>query len=196
MGLKEILKAARADIGIALGVEDDGPLDAKNFAKVLFIAKRAEGIACAEGRGDELVVQNQALRDLEGKAPLTCAALTASLTGGDLLVAARLRELEADRQKVLEASRELQNYESRLGQHARALGSGSAPMLSLGSGDKPTEPAPEGETHEAEFEDAEDIPPPPRMPALDLPRDAEAVADAEIEGENEKRKTHPDQYRL
>lgn len=197
MGLKEILSAARADIGIVLGVDDDArPLDARAFAKALFIAKRAENIASADGRGDEFVVLNTALRELEGKAPLTCAALVASLTGGDLLVQAKLREIESDRKKVLEASRELQNYEKRLDQFALTAGSA---VRQLGSGDKRDEGVVQGEFDEGDEEASvaeEDLPDPPRPPALDLPRDAEAVADEEIEGEHAKSKVHPDAYRI
>lgn len=205
MALNEILDAARDDILETLGLREGSngwsvcveALDARTFAKVLFLARRAELIACAEGRGDELVVQAEALKELEGKAPKMCAALVDSLTGGSHLVKARLRQLEEDQAKVLRAAAELRGYEQQLGQRALALASGDKPRV-LSSGTPRTEPAPppddvvEGEL-EPEPYTAEDAPDPPE---LDLPRDPHAAADAEIELENERRKTHPDKYRF
>jgi hypothetical protein len=133
MALKEILDAVREDIIAALGghaveglgmVSGDGPLDARTFARVFYIAQRAEAMACAEDRPDELSTQTRCLSELEGKAPRTCEAIKEALTGGNHLVKEALRQLERDRKLVLEAGRELRHAEEALNTRTLALGSG------------------------------------------------------------------------
>lgn len=134
MALKEILDAARQDIVAAMGghaveglgmvTDDSKPLDARTFARVFYIAARAESMACAEDRPDELPVQTRCLSELEGKAPRTCEAIKESLVGGNHLVKEALRRLEADRKLVLEAGRELRRGEEALNTRTLALGAG------------------------------------------------------------------------
>lgn len=181
MGLKEILDAAREDIFNALGFIEGGhpmfdlerKLDQRDFVRVLYIAKRAEAMACAEDRPDELVVQTTALKELEGKAPRTCKAIVDALTGGNHLVKEKLRQVAEDQEKVRRAADELRGYEQALGQRALALASGDAmralpaPRETKDPSDEtkgplnetrntPTEPAPPPEVIEAELEPAED----------------------------------------
>jgi len=194
MALREILEAAAADICVELGREDGVEYvafnhDARTFARVLYIAKRAEAMACAEDRVDELRVQTECLRELEGKAPLTVAAIQESLTGGNYLVKERLRQLEVDRAKITAATRELKSYEANLTSRSLALTSGSNEVgsrLALVS-QNVVQGELEGDDEQDEGERL-DLPEPP---AMDLPRDPEEDADAEIERENEGRKEDP-----
>jgi len=189
MALREILEAAAADICVELGREDGVEYvafnhDARTFARVLYIAKRAEAMACAEDRVDELRVQTECLRELEGKAPLTVAAIQESLTGGNYLVKERLRQLEADRAKITAATRELKSYEANLTNRSLALTAGGSEVgarLALVSQN----------VVQGEFEDEGDEIDLPEPPAMDLPRDPEEDADAEIERENAGRKEDP-----
>jgi hypothetical protein len=184
MALKEILEAAAEDIVTAMGgynsfgegwtLCDADSLNAKVFARVFYISQRAEAIACAEDRGDEVVVQTQAMRELEGKAPKMVAALKETLTGGNHLVKEKLRQLEADHKKLREAARDLKGFEQELQQRNLALSSGDERRAGLALRS-------DNDVYDGELE-------PLPAPKLDLPRDPELDADKEVDEENAHRK--------
>jgi hypothetical protein len=135
-----ILDAAAEEICSILKDAEEAPtpLTARHFARVLYIARRAEEIACAEGRPDEIAVKTRALEALDGKAPRTYAAIKEDLLGGSPVLRAQQAKLEEDKRAVREAAVALEARRQNLQEDLRALTSGAPRILSLSSGESET----------------------------------------------------------